>query len=271
MLSPICSSSRPDAMKQCIKRHEKPRSTLDALVGKITAEIDSLNAAVAVLNEARDAAPCPPSRSSSPLGRRKWRPTRLPPILEEIPAAPDVSTSSDAPACAGTDFDMNTAATPRPGACAATEDRKREPSLEARGRLTLKASADHKRALNVMCSIDHGMLMLASCSGGGAPLSQVPIKDLAVGVQPGRENMFVVATLHNNTLFDKIFCFADDQAERDEWIAVFRRMGVLMFDLSQPFDRRRVERLLLQRSPFDNANVLAKRFKKVWGNDTREN
>jgi hypothetical protein len=38
---------------------------LAALVGMITAEIDSLNAAVAVLNEARDAAPCYPSRSGS--------------------------------------------------------------------------------------------------------------------------------------------------------------------------------------------------------------
>jgi hypothetical protein len=67
---------------------------LAALVGKITAEIDSLNAAVAVMNEARDAAPCPPSRCTSPL---KWRPTRLPPITEEIPDAPDVRTSPDAP------------------------------------------------------------------------------------------------------------------------------------------------------------------------------
>jgi hypothetical protein len=122
-----------------------------------------------------------------------------------------------------------------------------------------------------MCSIDHGMLTLSSCSCGGATLAQVPMKDLAVGMQPGRENMFVVATLHKNRLFDKIYCFADDQAERDKWIAVFRRMGVHMFDLSETFDRRQVERLLLLRSPFDNASVLAKRFKKVWGNDSREN
>ena len=94
-----------------------------------------------------------------------------------------------------------------------------------------------------------------------------------MGIQPGRENMFAVATLHKNRLFDKIYCFADDQAERDKWIAVFRRMGVHMFDLSETFDRRQVERLLLLRSPFDNANVLAKRFKckKVWGTDSSKN
>jgi hypothetical protein len=97
------------------------------------------------------------------------------------------------------------------------------------------------------------------------------MKDLAVGIQPGRENMFAVATLHKNRLFDKIYCFADDQAERDKWIAVFRRMGVHMFDLSETFDRRQVERLLLLRSPFDNASVLAKRFKKVWGNYSSKN
>ena len=230
LLEPLKQVNKRTHLSQVV--HFESANMLAALVGKITAEIDSLNAAVAVLNETRDAAPCPPSRCSSLLGLRKWRPTRLPAITEEIPDAPDVRTSPDAPACARTKFDINTAATPRPGACAPREDRRREPSQKALGRLRLKASADHRGALNVMCSIDHGMLTLSSCSCGGATLSQVPMKDLAVGMQPGRENMFAVATLHKNRLFDKIYCFADDQAERDEWIAVFRRMGVHMFDLS---------------------------------------
>jgi hypothetical protein len=38
--------------------------------------------------------------------------------------------------------------------------------------------------------------------------------------------MFTIATRHKNRLYDEIYCFADDQSERDEWIAVFRQMGV---------------------------------------------
>jgi hypothetical protein len=77
--------------------------------------------------------------------------------------------------------------------------------------------------------------------------------------------MFTIATLHKNTLYDEIYCFADGQAKRDQWIAVFRQMGVPVFDLSVTFDRRRAERLLLQRPHFDDDQVLARRFKGVWG------
>ena len=214
--------------------------------------------------------PRPPLQSCCPrLERQTWRPTRLPPVPEQIPDASSngckAHDAADSPAYRRSDSDMSAANTPT---CAADEQQKREPWLEACDRFTLKASADHMEGLNAMFSIEHCVLTLSSCPGGASPvttLSQVPVKVIAVGMKPGRENMFTIATLHKNTLYDEIYCFADGQAKRNQWIAIFREMGVPIFDLSVPFDRQRAERLLLQRPHFDNDQVLARRFKGVWG------
>jgi hypothetical protein len=213
--------------------------------------------------------PRPPQQSCRPrLERQTWRPTRLPPVPEQIPdASPNgckAHDAADSPAYRRSDSDMSAANTPT---CAG-EDQKREPWLEACDRFTLKASADHRDGVNAMFSIEHCVLTLSSCPIGASPvtiLSQVPVEHLAVGMKPGRENMFTIATLHKNTLYDEIYCFADGQAKRNQWIAVFREMDVPIFDLSVPFDRRRAERLLLQRPHFDNDQEVTKRFKEVWG------
>jgi hypothetical protein len=42
----------------------------------------------------------------------------------------------------------------------------------------------------------------------------------------------MIATVYQSKMFDEIFCFADDQVKRNKWIAVFRRMGVPVSDLS---------------------------------------
>ena len=60
----------------------------------------------------------------------------------------------------------------------------------------------------------------------------VPVEELAVGLQRGRTDMFIIATRNGNKLYDDISCFADDQEKRNKWIAVLRRMGVPIFDLS---------------------------------------
>jgi hypothetical protein len=47
--------------------------------------------------------------------------------------------------------------------------------------------------------------------------------------------VFTVATLPENRMYDaddEIYCFVDNQVKRNKWIAVFRRMGVPIFDLS---------------------------------------
>jgi hypothetical protein len=113
---------------------------------------------------------------------------------------------------------------------------------EARGLLTIKASPNHGKSLRTECSLQHGLLMLSiaqalreSSSGessGSVVVATIPVEELAVGLQRGRTDMFIIATRYRNKLYDDIACFADDQEKRNKWIAVFRRMGVPIFDLS---------------------------------------
>ena len=101
-----------------------------------------------------------------------------------------------------------------------------------RGRLTLKASVDHSNAVRAVCSISGGVLSI-SIASSKAVVAQVPVEELAVGLQTGNTQMFTVATLHKNRMHDEIYCFADGKVKRNQWIAVFRRMGVPVFDTSE--------------------------------------
>ena len=177
--------------------------------------------------------------------RDEHRRIALPPIPEEISDTAQGCTARDAPTLDRTESTLSSADTPVSGkGWTRDEDRKRaaRPSYrEARGRLTLKASADHPGAVRAVCSIEHRVLTLSKASrdtcGDGSQhispvvLAQVPLEELAVRLQRGRADMFTIATRHKNRLYDEIYCFADDQAERDEWIAAFRQMGVSILHL----------------------------------------
>ena len=119
---------------------------------------------------------------------------------------------------------------------------------EARGVLLLRDSPDHSRELRALCLIQKGVLTfslapepLSSRTRGAREanetkvVAQVPARDLAVGLQRGRTNMFIVATRHQDRIYDEICCFADDQPKRNKWIAVFRRLGVDIYDWSEGF------------------------------------
>ena len=106
-----------------------------------------------------------------------------------------------------------------------------------RASLMLKASVGHTGALRAVCSLEHRKLTLSfnqrhPCD---APVVvEVPLEELGVGLQQGRANMFTVVTVRDNKMAsDDICCFANNQAERDEWISIFRRMGVPVFDVSE--------------------------------------
>jgi hypothetical protein len=171
----------------------------------------------------------------------------LPSIPEEIPDTAQGCTARDAPTLDRTESSLSSADTPVAGKDRTRdEDWKRaaRPSYrEARGRLTLKASADHPGAVRAVCSIEHRVLTLIKASRdtcgdvsqhiSPVMLAEVPLELLAVRLQRGRADMFTIATRHKNRLYDEIYCFADDQAERDEWIAVFRRMGVSILHLRE--------------------------------------
>ena len=106
---------------------------------------------------------------------------------------------------------------------------------EARGLLTIKASPNHSKGMCAECSVQNDVLSLSIAESSGTSsgtVVAVPIEELAVGLQRGRTNMFIIATRNGDQLYDDISCFADDQEKRNKWIAVLRRMGVPIFDLS---------------------------------------
>ena len=158
-----------------------------------------------------------------------------------------------------TESDLSSAATPAPSPRTPTADGARQEGLEharrgsparrnverdwpahreARGEFVLKGSLDEQRAVRAVCSVLHGVLTLSyeeRHSRGvtqGTVLAQVPLQDLAVGLQRGRRTLLTLATLYDEKMFDDIYCFAADQVTRNNWITVFRRMGVPIFDVS---------------------------------------
>jgi len=110
------------------------------------------------------------------------------------------------------------------------------PAPVARGTLTLKASASHAGSMRSECTIENCTLTLKIDS---VVVVEVPLKNLAVGLHQGRDNMFTIATVHKNKIYDEICSFADDQAKRDEWISIFRGMGVATFDSGARYKREK--------------------------------
>ena len=110
---------------------------------------------------------------------------------------------------------------------------------EAFGRFTLKASADtHAASVRALCRIRDGVLTLDIEQRAAAGeeiekmVAELPVEALAVGLQRGRANMLTLATVGDKgEMFDEIYCFCDNPVRRNKWIAVFRRMGVAVFDL----------------------------------------
>jgi hypothetical protein len=107
---------------------------------------------------------------------------------------------------------------------------------EVRGEMTLRCSANHRRSMLAVCSVRDGVLtMNVRSAGNTAVVVEVPVVELAVGLQKESVEVFTVDTLPENRMYDaddEIYCFVDNQVKRNKWIAVFRRMGVPIFDLS---------------------------------------
>ena len=105
---------------------------------------------------------------------------------------------------------------------------------KAHGEFMLKASPDAESHVRAVCSVLHGVLTLTDIKRSAKQkcLAQVPLHDLAVGLRRGRSSMLTLATVHGEKMFDEIYCFADDPVKRNRWVAIFRRMGVPIFDVS---------------------------------------
>ena len=104
------------------------------------------------------------------------------------------------------------------------------------GEFMLKGHPDAESAVRAVCSVQHGVLTLTDSKwhsrGERRVLAQVPLHDLAVGLQRGRASMLTLATVYDEKMFDEIYCFADDPVKRNRWVAIFRRIGVPIFDVS---------------------------------------
>ena len=186
--------------------------------------------------------------------------------LTQIPEAPECSGKPDWAASEHMDSDLSDATTPL--RCGSTADERAErtaerttkhaakraavkrklpswrsvtewpASREAFGRITLKGSEDPQaKGTRAVCRIRDGVLTLGieqrSAAGERTEevVAEVPLEVLAVGLRRGRANMLTLATVHKNKWFDEIYCFCDDATRRNKWVAVFRRMGVSIFDL----------------------------------------
>ncbi len=100
----------------------------------------------------------------------------------------------------------------------------------ASGRVTLRASANPQaKGTRAVCRVRAGVLTLgierrvATGETTEEIAAEVPVEELAVCLQGGRTDMFMLATVHKNKIFDEIYCFCDDPARCDRWIAVFDR------------------------------------------------
>ena len=177
-------------------------------------------------------------RRSTPLATRRSAP------LAPIPEAPECLGMSDwesdpalSPAPADrSDSHLSQASTPMQG-----ESTEWPAAKEARGRFTLRATADpsdwKSEGTHAVCRIREGVLTLGVKKRAAAGdtteqvVAEVPLEALGVGLRRGRPNMLTLATVYENKWFDEIYCFCDDSARRDRWISVFRRMGVAISDL----------------------------------------
>ena len=108
---------------------------------------------------------------------------------------------------------------------------------EARGKLTITCFPDGGQAARTEFSVQDGVLSLTAATqnsqdkGSSKAVLQVPVRELAVGLRRARTSMLILAKLCENKVHDEIYCFADNQGERNKWTAAFRRMGVPIFDV----------------------------------------
>ena len=99
--------------------------------------------------------------------------------------------------------------------------------LELRLRATRRSSSD-KRAT---CTIQQGIMTFSSALRPGAEmavLAEVPVSDIVATIVPDQTRKFSICYPE---LIDssQVWCCAQDQSTRDEWLAVLHRLGVDLY------------------------------------------
>jgi hypothetical protein len=95
---------------------------------------------------------------------------------------------------------------------------------EARGEVTLRLDLDSERGIRATCAIRSNELTICKTQDEKAVLARVPLSELQVMLWPHRQNLFILASGYNAV--DDIVCCADSEDIRNEWLAVFQRLGI---------------------------------------------
>ena len=100
----------------------------------------------------------------------------------------------------------------------------------ARGFLTVRATPNkNDKGCSTLCLIERSLLTLSVESPDSkrfdAEMAKAATSELIVTLFPGRFDMFCMTTVHEGI---EIYCFAEDQVKRNKWVAVFRRMGIVV-------------------------------------------
>ena len=114
---------------------------------------------------------------------------------------------------------------------------ERPADQEVYGRVTLRGSADPQaHSMRAVCRIREGVLTLGTEQRTAAGdttekvVAEAPVEALAMCLRQGRFDVFTLATVDKDELFDEIYCFCGDSATRFEWIREFLRLGIPIHD-----------------------------------------
>ena len=115
--------------------------------------------------------------------------------------------------------------------------RERPIDREVCGRVTLRVSADPQaKSMRAVCRIREGVLTIGieqrTAAGDTTEkvVAEAPVEALAMCLRQGRFDVFTLATVDKDELFDEIYCFCGDSATRFEWIREFLRLGIPIHD-----------------------------------------
>jgi hypothetical protein len=95
---------------------------------------------------------------------------------------------------------------------------------EARGEVTLRLDLDSECGIRATCAIRSNELTISKTHDERAVLARVPLSELQVTLWPHRQELFGLASSCNAV--DDIVCCADSEDIRNEWLAVFQRLGI---------------------------------------------
>ena len=98
---------------------------------------------------------------------------------------------------------------------------------EARGEVTLRLDLDSECGIRATCAIRSNELTICKAQDENAVLARVPLSELQVTLWPHRQEVFGLSSGCNaDDDVDDIVCCADSEDIRNEWLAVFKRLGI---------------------------------------------